>query len=131
MGVGYRIINTNQHKWDISGGPAIMYLEHISVTNLSNDLTIWAPTIEISTFVDFELSKIVDFIYNYKTTFTKSKAGGYKHHMVATLENEITSWLDLDFSFIWDYTLYPEETSAGLLPAKNDYQLLIGLGIEF
>ena len=51
--------------------------------------------------------------------------------MVSTLENEITSWLDLDFTIVWDYLLKPEKTANGEIPKKSDFQFLVGLGVEF
>ena len=51
--------------------------------------------------------------------------------MVLTFENELTSWLDLDFTGVWDYILDPEEQANGQNPENSDFQLLIGLGIDF
>ena len=51
--------------------------------------------------------------------------------MILMLENDITSWIDLDISFIWDHINSPEQESDGTLPERDDYQLLIGFGVEF
>jgi len=129
IGLGYTLVDNEYSEWDISGGPAFTRIEYISVSD-GNPITTSAA-LEISTKVDLELSSRVDFKYDYKITLIDEKAGAYKHHMVSTLENELTSWLDIDFTFVWDYTLHPEETSSGELPTKSDYQFLVGLGIEF
>jgi len=62
---------------------------------------------------------------------TDKNAGTYKHHLVATLENELTSWLDLDFTFIWDHIKDPAQNSDGSFPDENDYKTTVGLGIDF
>ncbi|MEA2091143.1 MAG: DUF481 domain-containing protein [Campylobacterota bacterium] len=129
IGLGYTLVDNEWAEWDVSGGPAYTRIKYISVSDGSPIRT--SAALEVSTKVDLELSSRVDFKYDYKITLTDEKAGRYKHHMVSTLENELTSWLDIDFTFVWDYTLYPEETSSGELPAKSDYQFLVGLGIEF
>ena len=129
VGLGYTLVDNAWAEWDVSGGPAYTRIEYLSVTEGSPVTT--SATLEISTKVDLELSSRVDFKYDYKLTLTDKKAGAYKHHMVATLENELTSWLDIDLTYVWDYVLYPEETSSGEIPVKSDYQFLIGLGIEF
>ncbi len=129
VGVGYALVDNAWAEWDVSAGPAYTYIEYLSVSEGSSTVT--SPALELSTKVDLELSSKVDFKYDYKLTWTDKKAGTYKHHMVATLENELTSWLDIDFTLVWDYLLYPERTNTGVLPVKSDYQFLVGLGIEF
>jgi hypothetical protein len=86
---------------------------------------------ELSTKYETELSKIVDFTFDYKLTFTDKASGLYKHHMLFTFENDIYDWLDFDVTGIWDYLARPAADETGLVPKKNDYQLLVGFGIEF
>ncbi len=129
VGIGYTIVDNEWAEWDISGGPAYTHITYISVTSGSDIAE--SATLELSTKAEIEINSKVDFKYDYKLTWTDKGAGTYKHHMVSTLENELTSWLDIDLTFVWDYLLEPEETANGEKPSKNDYQLLIGLGIEF
>ncbi|MEA1892210.1 MAG: DUF481 domain-containing protein [Campylobacterota bacterium] len=129
IGAGYEIINNSFVEWDLSGGPAYTYVEYISV--LQGDHIVQAPAFEVMTHLDFDISKRIDFIIDYKLTYTSDEAGKYKHHMIITQENEITDWLDLDFTAVWDYLLYPRETLDGNIPVQSDFQFLIGLGIDF
>ncbi|WP_321779527.1 DUF481 domain-containing protein [Sulfurimonas sp.] len=128
-GIGYTLVNNDRAEWDVSGGPAYTRIEYISVQKGEKITT--SPALEISTKANIELNTKVDFKFNYKLTYSDEKSGTYKHHMISTLENELTSWLDLDFSLIWDYLLRPEKTEAGIIPAKSDFQFLVGLGVEF
>jgi hypothetical protein len=64
-------------------------------------------------------------------TLSDKTSGQYKHHMLVTLENELLEWLDFDVTAIWDYTLSPKIAEDGTVPFKDDYQLLVGLGLEF
>ncbi len=129
VGIGYSIARNNWAEWDVSGGPAYTQIEYISVESGENITS--SPALELSTKVDLELHSKVDFKLDYKLTYTDEKAGTYKHHTIATLENELTSWLDLDFTFVWDYVLHPEKTEDGEVPVNSDFQVLVGLGIEF
>ena len=129
-GVGYMFVDTPKASWDISGGPAYMYTEHVSVPQDSNKVSS-SFTLEISTNLDLELNSRMDLQYSYLFTLSNSDTGRYSHHMMLTLENEITSWLDFDISGIWDYTLNPQEKSDGTTPLQDDFQILIGLGVEF
>ncbi|MEA1982978.1 MAG: DUF481 domain-containing protein, partial [Campylobacterota bacterium] len=130
FGVGYTLIDTKRTTWSFSGGPAFLYTKYGTVSS-DREESIYSPALEISTLYDVEWSKITDIVYNYKLTFTDDKAGEYKHHMMLTLENELTSWLDLDVTGVWDYILSPEESAQGSLPKNSDFQILVGLGVEF
>jgi putative salt-induced outer membrane protein YdiY len=130
IGVGYTLVDTKDTEWSISGGPAFLYTKYYTVF-ADNSIDTFSPALELSTKYELELNKITDITYDYKLTYADENAGVYKHHMVLTIENELTSWLDLDFTGVWDYTREPEEAANGTYPVKSDFQLLIGLGIEF
>ena len=130
IGIGYTIINTKTVELDISGGPAVMYTQYTTTSVNVADRPI-SPTLELSTILDVELNKMSDLKYSYKLTYTDEKSGTYKHHMILTLENELTKWLDLDISAIWDYIEKPEQRADLTTPDSNDYQFLVGLGVEF
>jgi len=129
-GVGYTIIDTKKIEWDVSAGPAVIQTKYTTVVDGEDDKTS-SPAFEASTKLEVELSKMTDFTWDYKFSLTDKKSGKYKHHMITTLENELTSWIDLDITFIWDHINSPEQESDGTLPERDDYQLLIGFGVEF
>jgi len=129
-GIGYTLINTKETFWSFSGGPAVIYTKYTTVENGKNTSG-YSPAIELSTKFEQELSAITDFTYDYKMTFSDKTAGVYKHHMILKFENELLSWLDVDLTGIWDYVAEPKEDGSGKIPLKNDYQFLLGFGIEF
>jgi hypothetical protein len=130
VGIGYTAIDTKKTLWNFSGGPAVVYTRYTTVQE-GQDISSYSPALEISTKFEQELSSITDFTYNCKLTFSDRNAGTYKHHMIFVFNNEILSWLDIDFTAIWDYIAYPKKDDNGHTPKKNDYQLLVGFGIEF
>jgi len=130
MGVGYTLIESKKTTLSLSGGPAFIYtIYHTVVKNSA--LSTFSPAFDISVKYETALNKTVDITYNYKLTYTDDNAGLYKHHMLVTLENELTSWLDVDITGVWDYILYPQEESNGIRPQESDFQILIGFGVEF
>jgi len=129
-GIGYTLIDNATTSWNISGGPAFLYTKYITVEQNKDDST-FSPALELSTRYKIELNKMTDVTYDYKFTLTDKDSGRYKHHMLITLENELTSWLDLDITGVWDYILNPETASDGIVPKKSDFQILIGFGVEF
>ena len=129
-GLGYVIYDTPKNKWDISVAPTYIRTDYESVED-DVDKNVNSLALDISTSLDIEISKITDLKYLYALTLSNGATGDYSHHMVITLQNELTSWLDFDISGIWDYTLHPKEKSDGITPKKDDFQMLIGLGVEF
>ena len=129
-GIGYSIVDTQKLEWDVSGGPAILYTEYVNVRDDDNNNPI-SPAFELYTKLDVELNRMTDFIYSYILTYMDKASGVYKHHIVAAFENEITGWLDFDITGVWDYILKPEEREDGTTPFSNDFQIFIGLGVEF
>ena len=144
VAAGYTIVRNRYIEWDISGGPAQIKTQYDTVESGSDkDSESWAA--QFNTKVDIDITKNVrrtlgdyyavfkdvDLILNYQFTFTDEKSGDYKHHMITKLENDLTSWLDLDITFIWDYLQTPTANEDGKVPKKDDYQFLIGFGIDF
>lgn len=130
LGLGYTLIDTSKVELDFSGGPAAIYTEYVNVIN-TNDSSAYSPALELSTKLKVELSDVTDLKYDYKLTYTDNASGRYKHHMVFSLENELTGWLDLDFTTVWDYISKPEKRADSTVPESNDFQFLLGLGVEF
>ena len=130
LGVGYTLIDTDRTTWSVSGGPAFLYTKYATVLT-GSDIDNSSIAAEASTKYELEISDITDITFDYKLTLSRENAGKYKHHMVGIVENELTSWLDIDITGIWDFILDPETTSNGNIPDQNDFQVLIGLGMEF
>jgi len=144
IAAGYTIARNRYIEWDVSGGPArIQTLYDTVETNADRDSESWA--VQFNTNVDIDITKNIrhmlgdyyavfkdiDLILTYQFTFTDEKSGKYKHHMITKLENDLTSWLDLDFTFIWNYIQTPTANEDGIMPKNDDYQFLIGFGIDF
>jgi hypothetical protein len=129
-GLGYTILDDKIFEWDISAGPALLYTEFENVTD-NESRYVTSPSLEVNNYFKYNLTTITDIKYSYKFSFTDQRSGRYKHHMILTFENELTSWLDIDVSGVWDYIHNPEEKSDGTIPLKNDFQLLLGLGVDF
>ncbi len=144
VAAGYNISRNQYIEWDISGGPALIQTKYDTV-EVGEDKNSKSLAFQIDTRVDVDITnnikyvlgeyyavfKDVDLILNYQFTFTDSNSGNYKHHMLTKLENDLTSWLDLDVTFIWNYIQTPTAKEDGSLPKKDDYQFLIGFGIDF
>lgn len=130
VGIGYTIFDRKNLSWYVSGGPAFINTRFYSVEVGSSPHSNSAA-IEMSTSFEYDITKDITFNYDYKITLVNTNAGGFKHHMVTTLENELTDWLDLDITYVWDFLSDTETSSTGDKPSKNDHQIIVGFGVDF
>jgi len=126
VGVGYTIMDTGKIEWNVSGGPAYQAIRYISVQPGEDD-KITGGALVLGTDYDHELNSKLDFIFNYNLTAANSELGGYTHHMLASIETEITGSLDFDVSLSWDRVGQPTTDAEGNTPQPDDYRLMIGL----
>ncbi|UJF20387.1 DUF481 domain-containing protein [Shewanella sp. OMA3-2] len=128
-GVGYSIIDTAKTEWNISGGPAytITHFEQVELGEDDNESS--AALVVDSTFTT-ELSDSIDFNADYRMQLGNQSSGGYTHHTVAGIVVELTDIFDLDLSLVWDRTNSPKAETDGQTPEKDDFQLIIGFGVD-
>jgi putative salt-induced outer membrane protein YdiY len=129
-GIGYHIINTPKTTWDLTGGPAYQETQFISVQagQSDNEST---PALVVSTSYDTELTRKIDLKAGYTFYIVNQASGSYTHHIITTLETELTKRFDFDISFVWDRTKDPTPNADGTIPKSNDFQLIFSIGIDF
>ncbi|MCL1068134.1 DUF481 domain-containing protein [Shewanella olleyana] len=128
-GLGYNIIDNSKTEWSISGGPAYTYTKFDNVED-GAETDSNSATMVIETVYDTEITSDIDFVTSYRVQYGNDDSGGYTHHALATLEIELTDIFDLDLSFVWDRTGKPQPDSDGNTPKENDYQFIVGFGID-
>ena len=129
-GLGYTVIDDGRTELSFAGGPAYVKTDFISVAagESSSEST---PAAVLRTNYDIELTKTIDFIARYNIQVGNAASGGYTHHIILTVESEITGALDFDTSFIWDRTAHPTEAADGASPEPNDYRLTFGISYTY
>jgi hypothetical protein len=129
-GGGYTFIDTEKTEWNLPVGLAYQQTQFVSV-QAGEDNPISTPALAIGTTYATEITKKINFdgVYNFK--LVNKASGSYTHHAMATLEDELTSWLNLDISVVWDRIENPTPNSDGTIPKQNDYKLIFSLGVEY
>jgi putative salt-induced outer membrane protein YdiY len=130
VGAGYDIIDTYKTNWTVSGGPAFQTTRFDSVEPGENEQE-WTPVLQVGTSFDTKLTKKIDYIFKYDFQIVNEVSGTYTHHLISTLETELTEWLDFDISFVWDRIKNPTANADGTVPEQDDYYLITSLGIDF
>lgn len=128
-GLGYNIIDNAKTEWSISGGPAYTYTRFDEVID-DEEIDDGSAAMVIETVYDTEITSDIDFNTLYRIQYGNEKSGGYTHHAIATLEIELTSIFDLDLSFVWDRINNPQPDSNNFIPKRDDYQFIVGFGID-
>jgi putative salt-induced outer membrane protein YdiY len=129
-GVGYQLIDTQKTGWRVVAGPAYQWTQFDEVEPGEEDSEgTWA--LSAGTTYDTELTDWIDFTYDWRLQFTNEAAGRYNHHMIAGLEIDLLSDIDLTFSIVWDRIEEPQPNADGTLPKKDDFRLIFGLGYDF
>lgn len=119
---GYQLIDSGKTDWSVFAGPSRQATRFFEVEEgAAESEGAWA--LSLGTDYETELTKWLDFEYDYSAQITSEAAGRYNHHMVGTLE--------LDISLVWDRIESPKPNADGSIPEKNDYRLILGLGYDF
>ena len=129
-GLGYTVIDDGKTELSFSGGPAYVKTEFVSVSAGENTSES-TPAAVLRTNYDLELTKTIDFIARYNIQVGNTASGGYTHHIILTVESEITGALDFDTSFIWDRTTHPTQAADGTSPEPNDYRITFGISYTY
>ncbi len=129
-GLGYTVIDDGITELSFSGGPAYVKTDFISVAAGENSSESTVAAV-LRTNYDTELTDTMDFIARYNIQVGNQASGGYTHHIILTLENEITGSLDIDTSFIWDRTSNPTVASDGIRPQPDDYKITFGVSYSY
>ncbi|AXV65494.1 DUF481 domain-containing protein [Pseudoalteromonas lipolytica] len=128
-GVGYYVMDTDKTEWDFSTGPAYQKTEFDTVTT-GEDKSNASMSYFIGTNFEHELTKKIDFTFNYRYLTAKSDTGGDSQYAMASFEIDITDDIDFDISLVWDYLADPIADENAVVPEKEDYKMIFALGID-
>ena len=128
--LGYQLVDTSRISWEVNAGPAYQLTKFVSVTsgesNEEKTSALWAGT----TYKN-ELTEDIDYTLDYRFLVVKPEAGRYTHHFLTGISVDSFGPLDFDFSFVWDRVQQPRADSSGVVPKKDDFRLILGLGFDF
>jgi len=128
--VGYELVDTKKIEWDVTGGPGYQRTTYDSVEDGTENPEA-TPVLLLGTVLDVELTKWMDLFYEYRIQFVDEAAGRYNHHMLTSLETDITKLLDFDVTLVWDRIQRPRENEDGIIPLQDDFRLTVGLSFDW
>ena len=125
-GLGYTVIDDGTSELSFSGGPAFVKTDFVSVA-VGEKESESTGALVLRTDYDTALTSKLDFIAKYNIQYGNKESGGYTHHVIATLESEVTGKLDIDLSLIWDRIDHPTEDAENNTPVSDDYRMMVGI----
>lgn len=84
-----------------------------------------------SSSLDLELTRRVDLVADYTLRLGVPQVERTTHDLSTVVEIEITRAIDIDISFLWDRSETPVADQDGVVPEKNDFRLVLGIGLEY
>ena len=130
VGVGYDILDRNDLEWTITTGPAYQYSIFESVAP-DQDKSKGSAALAFGTRFDWDITRRVELILEYRGQLTSREVGETTHHSVLTFSVDITSRFDLRVSLVWDRIGNPKVDADGARSQPDDYRLVVGLGVDF
>jgi putative salt-induced outer membrane protein YdiY len=129
-GMGYDLVKTPRTEWNVTAGPAWQgnWFDSVQPGEASSASSL---ALVLSTRLDVELTKRLDFIFEYRGQLTSPETGNNTHHAKSTLEFEVHKRLKLDLSFVWDRITSPQTEANGATPTPDDFRLITSLGVDF
>lgn len=129
-GAGYDLIHSAKTEWGFKAGIGYQRLEFVSV-QAGEDNYSESPFGMLGMRLDHEVTGNLDFLYDYSMRLLNEDNGRYTHHMLTKLSFDLIYDLDLDVSLIWDHVAKPQQDSAGTVPEKDDYQVVVSVAYDF
>jgi hypothetical protein len=129
-GAGVHLFKTKVVEWDINAGLGYQFQEYRSV-EAGQDQTLHDGVVGVSTQLELDLGKLVDFELTWWSIFAYTDWGTTSHHGTAMLEFEVTDIFDLTISAIYDRVEKPVADENGDVPESDDLQLTVGMMVEF
>jgi putative salt-induced outer membrane protein YdiY len=128
-GVGYWVIDWDTLEWELETGAAYQYTQNLSV-ELGQDPTSNDFAIRLSTFFKWDITGDLKFEVRHDTFLVATDFSLTTNHTRMKGSYEITDLLNLEITFVHSRVQEPVPLRDGTVPDQNDYQLVIGFGLE-
>jgi putative salt-induced outer membrane protein YdiY len=129
-GLGYYLIDRPKTEWQVFGGPAYQRIRFDTVEAGESEERS-TPAFVFQSSFETDLTRRTELELSYQAIVANQDSGGLTQRGGVTLEIDLTRYLDLDISFIWDHIGSPQADSAGVVPKQDDFRLNLSLGVKF
>jgi hypothetical protein len=128
-GGGIHALDSARVEWDFAAGAGYQYTRYFSVAS-GQPIDANNAAVLLNTTLDVDITDGFDFYFQYTNMLVVTDLGLTNHHLVTSLEADITSIFDLGVRFVFDRIEQPVEREDGTTPKQNDFQIVASLGVE-
>jgi len=129
-GIGYKFIDRAKIELDGFVGPGGQIVQFSSVVPGSGRSNT-SVALAFGFHYNQDITSWIEFDSQYRASWLEKASGSYLHQFENSLSIDIYDPIELDLTFLWEHTANPTRREDGTVPDQNDFQLLIGLGVEF
>ena len=129
-GVGYMILDTGRTTWELRARAAYQWTSFDQVPD-GEPSSADTPALLVGTGYDHDLTGWIDYFLDFDFRVVDEASGTYSHHLITGLKLDLVGSLDFDVSWVWDRIEDPQPDADGLVPERDDYRLVFGLGLSF
>jgi len=129
-GLRYDLVDTSETTLEVAAGLAYQASRFVEVPP-SGQQRVETPALVLDLAFEQELTRWLDFDLEQRAYLVNAASGDYTHDLVASLEFELTSVLDLDVTLAWDRIQRPQPDADGAVPKRDDVRLALLLSLDF
>jgi hypothetical protein len=117
-------------EWNVAALPGYQKTIFESV-EAGEDASQGAGALVLSTRLDWNITRRLEWVSEYRIQLAKKDVGSTTHHFVNTLSFDLTKLFELDFTLTWDRVQNPIANEDGVTPKQDDVRMVVGLGVNF
>jgi uncharacterized protein DUF481 len=129
-GFGYDVVDKAKVDWTVGISVVSLPPNYSSVEAGESDV-VEAGTVIPTTLLEWDPNGDIETSLDYRLTVNTETIKDAYHHMVALVDVDLTTLLDLAFSATWDHAETPRRDENGDLPKRDDLRISFGLGLDF
>lgn len=129
-GLVFELVRTPRTTGKASVGVAYQSTRFVAVEP-GDASRVETPALVVMLTWEHELTRRIDLDLDHRFHVVNAVSGAYTHHLVSSLEVEMTSLLSLDLMFTWDRTQRPTPDASGTVPKRDDVRLGMLLSLDF
>lgn len=130
-GLGLQFYRRPKIKWNLVVGPAYEYTRFDSV-EAGQSISDSTPAAMLTTNLSTKPIKNFKVGGNGQITFTNERSGLLTTHLMAKISYKLAnSVFEISAAGIWDRIQSPVASSDGVQPEPNDFQTILGFGVDY
>ena len=128
--LGYSVVDRRKLDWDVELGAGVQYTRFVSISATGDRETTVGAAV-VGSRLEWDLTDRFELDANYNLTLGVPEIERSSQNFQGIFSFELTSILDLDVTFNWDWVADPVQGADGEIPENSDFRLAVGLGIDF